>query len=90
MTDRPRQYIAFVIDFHRLEQALNLPRDHRLVKITLTGEHHPPGIKVIVEGPGGRLTPVQAPACYDDLDRWRKSVDEIREASIAQYGPYEW
>lgn len=87
---RPRQYIGFVIDYHQIERALDIPRDHRIVKITLAGDHEIPSIRVILEGPAGLLTERGAMVYYDNLDRWRASVDEMREAAMKQFGPYEW
>jgi len=39
----------------------------------------------------GSIVPERAPVRYANYARWRdEEVDLIREASIAEYGPYEW
>lgn len=88
---RPRQFNGFVIDIHALEKALGIPRDHRIVRVSTTTDDYVPGIKIIIEGPACYLLAgSRAPVAYDDFERWLQNVDEIREAGIDRYGPYEW
>lgn len=92
MSDRPQQFVGFQISYRELAEHLKLPRDHRIVRVELSDHRYgPPCICVIVEGPAGHLCPNGAPVIFcGKLDLWLPTVDEIRKASLDQYGPYEW
>lgn len=91
MAGRQQQFIGFVFSVRDLERLIDLPRDHRIVKIDYSFPHSPPGITIIVEGPGGCVVPTRSSVYYEDYDNWLlKGVDEMREASLKQWGPYEW
>ena len=93
MTDRPQQFIGFTIGYRELAKMLGVPRDHRIVKVELNEPRYgPPAVCVIIEGPAGFLAPRGAAVCFNSgsIKDWITSADEVREASIAEYGPYEW
>lgn len=93
MSERPQQFVAFQIGYRELAQHLGLPRDHRVVRVEMNDPRYgPPAICVVIEGPAGYLTPRGAPVCFNSgsIENWKDTVDEVREASIEQYGPYEW
>ena len=91
MSDRPQQFVGFAFSVRDLERLIDLPRDHRIVKIETVFPHTAPGITIIVEGPGGSISAQRCPVYYADYRHWRdEEVDAIREASLKEYGPYEW
>jgi hypothetical protein len=92
VSDRPQQFVGFTVVYRELAEKLNLPRDHRVVKVELNEPRYgPPSICVIVEGPAGHICPRGAPVMFcGSVDEWLPTVDVIREASLEQYGPYEW
>lgn len=74
-----------------LEVMLNIPKDHRIVKLEHSWPNVPPGLAVIVEGPGGQQHPPRCPVYFHDYDDWRNDkLDEWREAALREWGPYEW
>lgn len=87
MAGRQQQFIGFAFSVRDLERIIDLPRDHRIVKIDYTFPHSPPGITIIVEGPGGMMVPTRSTVYYEDYERWRRDgVDEMREASLKEMG----
>lgn len=91
MSERPQQFIGFMFAIRDLERLIDLPRDHRIVKLEHSWDNRAPGLAVIVEGPGGHVVPPRCPVYYHDYRDWRdNAVDENREAALAEWGPYEW
>jgi hypothetical protein len=92
MNARPQQFVGFWLTHRELAEYLKLPRDHRVVLVeTNKLRYGAPGVLVIVEGPAGYLAARGAAVAFHaGLEEWRTDVDEIREASLKLYGPYEW
>ena len=89
---RERQFQGFVISDAELAEALKLPADHRIVRISEREPHHPPGVIVVVEGPGCVLCPPgSAIYHHHNYAGWRdQQADLISQEAIATLGPYEW
>lgn len=90
MSERPQQFVGFAFSVRDIERLIDLPRDHRIVKIEMTFPHTAPGISIIVEGPGGQLVAERCPVAYQNYDDWREHLDETREFALEKLGPYEW
>jgi hypothetical protein len=88
---RPRQANAFSFSISELEKALNIPQDHRIVRIELNDSQFLPGIIIQVEGPCCQIVPIGAPVGIDYYyNKWLEHINVNRLYVLNKYGPYEW
>jgi len=82
--NREFQYTNAYISLEMLGRLLGIPVDHHAVRVAPMGDHHPPGILLMIEGPSGHLTPYGVPVAIEGWDHFIADVDARRERA-AQY-----
>ncbi len=85
---RPQQMVAIWLTLNEITRLLDIPKDHRVVRLIVSHDNYPPAIGVMVEGPSCPILPDRSPVYYESLDDFHNGLDRRREVSLKELGPY--